>query len=37
MIFDTMSSWTTINEEQAVGNIPVVNNYNLMDSRTANV
>ena len=37
MIFDTMTPWTTIIEERAAGNFQIINNYNLNDSRTANV
>jgi hypothetical protein len=37
MIYDTTSAWTTINAESATGNTPVLNNYKIEDSRTAQV
>ena len=37
MIYDTMSSWTTINSEKTSGDIPVINNYKIEDSQSAQV
>lgn len=36
MIFDTMSHWTTVNDEQAVG-VDGINYYKVSDSETAHV